>query len=809
MILEEAFHAFMDDRHKTGGLAQRVIDAFWALDAIVSTFVFETAAWTRRAWGAYAAWLERFRVRGLRRFFVDVLDDAATFGTLFAFLLVAFALPPFSGEGDVWNARRQHAVTITDANGEILGWRGIRQDDAVPLAEYSPYLVKAVLATEDARFYDHFGVDIIGTLRAALANARAGETVQGGSTLTQQLAKNLFLSPERSFRRKVHEAFLALWIEARLEKSEILKLYLDRSYLGGGNHGVEAAAQFYFGKSARDLNLKEAAIIAGLFKAPTRYAPHKNPVATERRARVVLHRMLDAGFISYGELLKALEQQVEIVGGQQRDAPNHFLDLAYRETLDLLERLGLQNEYVVEVKTTIDTRLQALAEGTLARMLQEHGATVNASQGALVALAPNGEIRAIVGGVEYERSQFNRATDAMRQPGSAFKPFVYLAALLEGMTPATVVSDAPITIRGWTPQNYTRRYHGRVSLMRALTHSYNTVPVRLMLKVGAKRIIEVARKAGLDAPLRPVPSLPLGSNEVSVLDITGAYATFANGGRKVEPFAVLEIRRPDGTLLYSRAKKESGEPAPQVFPREAIAQLNSMLANVVQAGTARRAQLGFTAQAGKTGTTSAYRDAWFIGYTAHLVTGVWYGNDDYRPTNRLTGGALPALTWQKFMAAALAEAEPRALPGVPLTRTQRQVAAERRRAREERRLALASGERRKADGENGNLTLALLPSLAEIDDEDILVAAPAAALAATRAVAQGTRARKERGAARRDNDVVRTLRNVLTLFNTRDRRPRRGPTVIRPGQRANFNAQRRARARPARKKRVKFLNIFR
>ena len=788
------------------GWARRLADMMWAADAAVSSAVYETAAFIRRQWSAYSAWLERFRIRGLKRLIVDILDDAATFGTIFAFAVVAYMLPPFSGEGDVWNARRQIAVTITDSNGEVLGWRGVRQDDSIPLEELSPYLVKAVLATEDARFYEHFGVDVIGTLRAAIANARAQGVVQGGSTLTQQLAKNLFLSPERSFRRKIHEAFLALWIESHLSKDEILKLYLDRSYLGAGNYGVEAASQFYFGKSARDLTLKEAAMIAGLFKAPSKYAPHKNPQAAEARANVVLHRMLDAGFISYGELLQARKQQVQVVGGQEVDAPQHFLDLVYRETLDILKRKGLSGEYVVEVTSTIDMRAQKLAEKAMRQALEEFGQRYKASQGALVSLTPLGAVRAIVGGSDYEKSQFNRATDAWRQPGSAFKPFVYLTALLQGMTPRTMITDAPVTIRGWTPQNYSRRYHGRVTLMQALTHSYNTVPVRLMLKVGAKNIIETAKKAGLDAPLRAVPSMPLGANEVTVLDITGAYATFANGGYRVQPYTVLQIRRPDGTVLYDRSKDPEARPV-RAFPEEKIAQLNTMLANVVLNGTARRAQLGFTAQAGKTGTTSNYRDAWFIGYTAHLVTGVWFGNDNYMPTNRMTGGSVPAMTWKNFMAPALAEAEPKPLPGVPLTREQLLAAKQREQQLAQARQQLSGNDK----AASGSLTLALLPAIAELDDGDILVnaAAVGGAVAASRKGAG-----QARGARGGGDDVVRTLRNVFKIF-----RPVQRQRVFRGGQRSR--ATRRARTnfgsrgrRPAKRTqrrapRIKFLNIFR
>ena len=797
------------DRGRKGSW-HRLTEVMRAASAALGSALFEVRERLRNAWAAYAAWLEHFRVRGIRRFLVGVVDDALSLGIVLIFGVIAYALPVFPLDDDAWNARRQVAVAITDANGEFLGWRGIRQDDTVPLEELSPYLVKAVLATEDARFHEHFGVDVIGILRAALANARAQGVVQGGSTLTQQLAKNLFLSPERSLRRKLHEAFYALWMEARLSKDEILKMYLDRSYLGAGNYGVEAAAQFYFGKSARDLNLKEAAMIAGLFKAPSAYAPHRRPEAAERRALVVLHRMLDAGFISYGELLQARRQRVQVVAGQDVEAPQHFLDLVYRETLDIMKRKGLE-AFSVEVKSTIDMRAQRLAERAMKEALETHGKVYRVSQGALVALTPSGAIRALVGGRDYESSQFNRATDAWRQPGSAFKPFVYLTALLQGMTPQTMITDAPVTIRGWTPKNYSRRYHGRVTLMKALTHSYNTVPVRLMLKVGAKNIIRTARLAGLDAPLRPVPSLPLGSNEVTVLDITGAYASFANGGYRVQPWTVQEIRRPDGGLLYSRADDPDAQPA-KAFPEDRIAQLNRMLANVVTNGTGRRANLEFTPQAGKTGTTSAYRDAWFIGYTGHLVTGIWFGNDDYTPTRRMTGGSLPAMTWKAFMEKALAEAPPKSLPGVPLSRAQEAVAMQK-----EKEKAMATRQRQAAEksgkGERTgrSFSLTLLPSISELDDGDILVAAPANSAQIIRA------GRPDWWNGYRREGRSRVFSPDGFSFGKGD--VRHGRAAQRDGfrrARVNFRAGRSGRVRVIRRRRstsgrrrFRFLNIFR
>jgi penicillin-binding protein 1A len=637
---------------------------FWRLDSWANDGVYEAGASLRRGWAAYSSWLEHFRVRGVTRSVLGLADDAATFGLVFAIGLLVFALPPFSGTGDIWNRGRQHAVTFTDANGEIIGRRGIRQDDAIPLEEIPPHVVMAVLATEDARFYQHFGVDIQGTTRAALRNASADGVVQGGSSLTQQLAKNLFLTPERSMRRKINEAFLAMWIEARLSKDEILKMYLDRSYLGGGTYGVEAAAQFYFGKSIRDVTLPEAAMLAGLFKAPSRYAPHANIQAARARANVVLYRMLDVGYITQGELFGARRRPAEVVNVPNIYSPDYFLDWAYRETLQLLEEYRLEGEYVLEVKTTLDIETHQAAHRIVNEMLETEGPAVDASQAALVAMEPGGAIKAIIGGRDYEDSQFNRATEAKRQPGSAFKPFVFLAALRNGFEPNTIVNDTPVWIGNWSPQNYNRKYSGRTTMTNALARSINTIPVHLMRAIGRQPIIDTAHLVGITSEILSVASLPLGTNEVTLMEMTTGYATFAAGGRRASPHSVLEIRRPSGEVIYARSRNA---PRPQqVVPESIIADLNHMMSQVVSNGTGRRAQLGFTPQAGKTGTTQNHRDAWYVGYTAHLVTGVWFGNDDSSGMKKVTGGTLPAMTWQRFMMEALDDAEPAPLVGVPL-----------------------------------------------------------------------------------------------------------------------------------------------
>ena len=646
---------------------------FWTFDSIVSSSVFEAWDALKRGGSAYSSFLYRFKITGIRRIFVDLIDDAATFGTVIAFGLLAYALPPFSGTGDVWNKGRDYAVTFTDANGEIIGRRGIRQDDAIALEDIPPTMIKAVLATEDARFFDHFGVDIIGTMRAILQNARANNVVQGGSSLTQQVAKNLFLSPEKTIRRKVHEAFLSLWIEARLSKEEILKLYLDRSYLGGGNYGIEAAAQYYFGKSVRDINLSESAMLAGLFKAPTKYAPHQNIENARARANVVLYRMLDTGFITQGELLQARREPAQFVAQTNLDSPDWFMDWAYGETLALLEQEKLTSDFVIEVKTTVDMKLQVAAQRTLNTVIDTQGPEYKFTQAASVTMTPEGAVKAIVGGRDYVESQFNRATKAERQTGSAFKPFVYLAALLEGYTPDDIILDAPVSVGGWSPGNYSNKYAGRTTLTTALAKSYNSVPVRLMIDIGRPAIIKAAHDVGIQGPLETWPPMVLGTSSLTLMDLTTGFATFAGGGKLAKPYTILEIRRPNGDLIYNRKAHE--QPAKQVVPEEKIAELNSMLAAVVKSGTARKADLGYAPQGGKTGTNQSYRDAWYVGFTAHNVTGVWVGNDDFTPMDKVTGGLIPAPTWKQIMDVAEAGLKPESLAGIPLDDTYTLTAA--------------------------------------------------------------------------------------------------------------------------------------
>jgi penicillin-binding protein 1A len=495
--------------------------------------------------------------------------------------------------------------------------------------------------------------------------------VQGGSSITQQTAKNLFLTNERTLERKIKEAFLALWLEVRLSKNDILKLYLDRAYLGGGTFGVDAAAQFYFNKSAREVNLAEAAMLAGLFKAPSKYAPHINLPAARARANVVLDNLVEAGFMTEGQVFGARRNPASVVDRRDEHAPNYYLDWAFDEMKKLVRELPRSvHERVFVARLAIDVNLQRQAELAVENSLRQHGREYRASQAAAVLMEHDGAVRAMVGGRDYGESQFNRATDALRQPGSSFKPYVYAAALQSGgFRPTSVVVDSPVCIGNWCPRNYSGGYSGAMTLTSALTRSINVIPVKLSIalgngnaKAGRVKIREIARKAGLRTPLIDTPSMPIGANEVTVLDHTGGYGIFVNGGKSITPHALLEVRTAAGDTVWRFDR--DGKKSVQVIRPEVARDMVMMMNQVVEAGTGRRAMLPGIKVAGKTGTTNAYRDAWFVGYTGNFIAGVWFGNDDYTSTNRLTGGSLPAATWQQIMLYAHQGIELRPLPGI-------------------------------------------------------------------------------------------------------------------------------------------------
>ncbi|WP_370455266.1 transglycosylase domain-containing protein [Pseudolabrys sp. FHR47] len=652
-----------------------------AIDAFVDFGVFRSAAGLRESYERFSTFMDRFHVAGWRRWGVEFASEGATLGLAGGVLMLALAVPAFQmTQDDDWLKKSELAVTFLDRYGNEVGTRGIRHNDSIPLDQFPDHLIKAVLATEDRRFYEHFGIDIGGTLRAVVTNARAGGVVQGGSSLSQQLAKNLFLSNERTLDRKIKEAFLAMWLESRLTKNEILKLYLDRAYMGGGAFGVDAAAQYYFNKSARDVNLSEAAMLAGLFKAPTKFAPHVNLPAARARANVVLDNLVEAGFMTEGQVFGARRHPATAVDRRAEHAPNYYLDWAFDEMKKLVDTLPKSmTERVFIARTALDTGIQSVADQAVESILRQYGQEYHAGQANTVVMEVDGAVRAMVGGRDYGASQFNRATDAMRQPGSSFKPYVYATALEHGFKPESIVVDAPICLGNWCPRNYGGGYSGSMTLLSALTRSINTIAVRLSIavgdgnpKLGRARIVETARKMGITSPLPDTPSLPIGADAVNMLEHVGAYATFPNLGMAVKPHAILEVRTGDGNLIW-RFDRDGPKPK-RALPASVAAGMIKMMNNVVENGTARRARLNGVAAAGKTGTTNDYRDAWFMGYTGNFVCGVWFGNDDYTSTNRMTGGSLPAMTWHTIMEYAHQGIELRQLPGVAVPERQQQVA---------------------------------------------------------------------------------------------------------------------------------------
>ena len=540
---------------------------------------------------------------------------------------------------------RKASITLTDSSGREIATYGDLYGAPLRLADVPPYLVQAIVATEDRRFFDHAGFDPVALARAVVANLRAGRVRQGGSTLTQQLAKNIFLKPDRTLRRKVQELLLAFWLEANFTKEQIFTLYINRVYLGSGAYGVDAAAHRYFGKSAKSLSLHESAVIAGLLKAPSRYSPLRSRAAAEKRARVVLGTMVSAGFIDQQIAREVGAQRLRIVGrtGHHRTA-RYFTDWALERVNGFVGRV----ESDLVVQTTMDTRLQTLAESRLRAALARDGKKRNISQAALVSMSPTGAVRALVGGRDYASSQYNRAFQARRQPGSAFKLFVYLAAIENGMTPQDRLIDGPLKIGGWSPRNYGGGYEGTVTLREAMAQSINTVAVQVSERIGRQKVIDSARRLGITSPLKSHPSLALGASEVSLVELTSAYGVIATGGIAVWPHAITEIRTRGGDVLYRR---RDGAAAQVVDPSVARA-VNDMLRALVAGGTGRAADPGRPA-AGKTGTSQDSRDAWFVGYTGEMITGVWMGNDDSAAMKRGTGGGYPALLWRAYTRAAL------------------------------------------------------------------------------------------------------------------------------------------------------------
>jgi penicillin-binding protein 1A len=575
---------------------------------------------------------------------------AAFLGLVFLGWL-AYDLPDVSRLGEI---RKQPSITLLADDGEVIATYGDLYGATVLLHELPPYLPQAVLATEDRRFYGHFGLDPIGLLRAAYVNLREWRLVQGGSTITQQLAKNVFLTPARTVRRKGQEMLLALWLERNFSKEQILALYLNRVYFGAGTYGVDAAARKFFGKPATRVTPYEAAMLAGLLRAPSAFNPMNSRETAHARAELVLANMVKAGYLTKADAAGiAAGRDASTSYAASGHPGRHFADWVMDQVSGYI---GFVDRDLVVV-TTLDTRLQRIAETELVRLLEAEGETFAVGQGALVALSPDGAVRAMVGGRDYATSEFNRATQALRQPGSAFKAFVFLAAFEQGMTPDTAMFDGPIKIGSWAPRNYEGSYRGDVTVREAFARSLNSVAVQMSERIGRKHVVEAARRLGITSDLTPGPSIALGASGVSLLELTGAYATFDNGGYGVWPRGIEQIRDRSGAILYQRA---GAGPGLLVQPQQ-VANMQDVLTSVVEWGTGRRARIGRPA-AGKTGTGQDFRDAWFIGFTAELVTGVWLGNDDNSPMKNVTGGGLPAQLWHNFMSAALDGAPARPLP---------------------------------------------------------------------------------------------------------------------------------------------------
>ena len=592
-----------------------------------------------------------------RRSWPTVLALLCAWGLIFAAVGYSRWIARLPDTAGLLDKGPSHDITILDDNGHQIARRGFSQGAPVAIAALPAYIPNAFIAIEDRRFRYHFGLDPIGLARAAAENLRAGHVVQGGSTITQQLAKNLFLDPDRTYDRKIQEALLALYLESHYSKDQILALYLNRVYFGAGVFGIQAAAERFFGKQAEQLTLPEAAMLAGSVKAPARYNPLADPDASQTRAAEVLDAMDQAGFITDAARDEAKATRARVVRATSTPDSGYFVDWIIARVPGYA---GDVDEPII-VETTFDVDLQQKAERAIAQGLAHEGRALHAHEAALVAMTPAGAVRAMVGGRDYANSPFNRATDALRQPGSAFKPFVYLAAFEHGKSPDDVMDDEPVDIHGWKPSDFEGHYEGTITLERAFAKSSNAIAAQLTEDVGPRAVAEAAHRLGINSPLLEVPALALGTSDVTPLELTGAYAPFANGGDGVIPYGILRIRTKTGRVLLQPRRFRIG----RVVSAQNTAQLTRLMVATVSSGTGKSARLDNRPSAGKTGTTQDFHDAWFVGFTADLVCGVWIGNDDNAPMVHATGGGLPAHVFKAFMEAAHRGLPVRPLAGAP------------------------------------------------------------------------------------------------------------------------------------------------
>jgi penicillin-binding protein 1A len=629
------------------------------LDSKIDSTLAETWAAIRDYWNAGTSFFSRFKLTGWKRLANEAASESLSLVAGGFVVMYALAIPAFNEFDETRFLTGQYAVKFLDRNGNEIGKRGILHNDAVPLEEIPDPVIKATLATEDRRFFEHWGIDVFGTFRALATNLQANEVRQGGSSITQQVAKNLFLSSERSLQRKIKEAFLALLLESRFTKRQILKFYFDRAYMGGGAFGVEAASQYYFGKSVRDVNLAEAAMLAGLFKAPTRYAPHVNPPASRARTNEVLNNLIEAGFYTSGQVHSARIHPAKIIEHRDPNSPDWFLDYAFEEVQRIAAGTG---QYVLTARTTIDLEAQkAVDEAVITGVKNGRGRRIG--NGAAVLVETDGAVRGLTGGIDYGESQFNRATHAKRQPGSSFKVYVYATALENGFEPNTTVRDASRSCGRWHPQNYSGSHGsgGRMPMWMALARSLNTTAAELSFKVGREKVIELTKRLGIEG-IRKSCSMALGDYGIPPIQHAGGIATFANGGKLAKPYAILDLVNSRGDLIYSRERDEPE--APQVVKREVAEKMNWMLNKVVTDGTGKRAQLDFTHVAGKTGTSTGPKDVWFVGFTGKYVGVVWLGRDNNTPMSGTTGGGFAAPIWHSFMQAVHTDMNIPTIPGL-------------------------------------------------------------------------------------------------------------------------------------------------
>ncbi|WP_455481078.1 transglycosylase domain-containing protein [Bartonella sp. B12(2025)] len=617
------------------------------LDALFDTALYHIRSANSFFWNKAKITSQYFHIQGWKRFIVEILNEILTLGLIGFTLFTIVGISILELTKKDWYVPKNFSILFLDRYGNPIGHRGALPTVSVPVEEMPDYVIKAVLATEDRRFFDHWGIDLYGLTRAILQNMQAKSVVQGGSTLTQQLAKNLFLTNERTITRKIKEAYLSLWLEANFSKKQILQLYLERAYMGGSNFGIAAAAKFYFGKNIRDISLSESAMLAGLFKAPTKYAPHSHLFTAQKRANVVLFNLVNSGFMTKSQIINAHRHPARAITKIKNDQPDYFLDWAFNEVKKISDQLP---SHTLIIQTTLDPDIQKAAEESIAYHLHQYGQQYRATQAATVILDNNGAVCAIVGGLDYNKSQFNRATQGGRQPGSSFKPYVYATAMEHGLSPSTIVLDAPINWGGWSPKNNSGRYLGKVDLATALAFSINTVPVYITyqyLNRDTQPIIDLIKNMGIHAHILSHKTMVLGTSNMTPMDQATGFNVFANGGMAGNLHGFTQIMTTDGHVVWNF--EHNGNRPHRVLSGQSAAYMNQMMVGVTTRGSGKRAALPMTLVAGKTGTSQSYRDAWFVGFTGNYTGAVWMGNDDYSPMNRAFGGGVPAMIWHRIM----------------------------------------------------------------------------------------------------------------------------------------------------------------